>query len=129
MTTYAFGTTVDLDFGQALTRLTEVLMKEGFGVLTEIDVAATLKQKIGKEMPAYRILGACNPSLAGRAIDLEPQIGALLPCNVVVRIDAQGATRVEFMDPRTVLGLVDRPGIEALANEVHERLTRVMQSL
>src|SRR5690606_23515281 len=87
-------------------------MKEGFGVLTEIDVAATLKQKIGKAMPAYRILGACNPSLAGRAIDLEPQIGALLPCNVVVRVDAQGAARVEFMDPRTVLGLVDRPGIE-----------------
>lgn len=129
MAKYAFGKTVALDFDQALVRVTEALANEGFGILTEIDVAETMKKKLDKDMAPYRILGACNPPLASRAIDAEPQIGALLPCNVVVRVDAKGATRIEFMDPRAVLQLVDRPEIETLADEVHERLTRVMHAV
>lgn len=118
-----------MSFDQASARATEALAKEGFGVLTEIDVAATLKKKLGKDMPPYKILGACNPQFAHRAIEAEPQIGALLPCNVVVRVDAGGNTVVEIMDPRAVLQLVDRPEIAAIAAQVRERLKRVLASL
>src|SRR5512141_1350519 len=115
MSQYAFGKTVSIPFDDAVKRVTEELATEGFGVLTDIDVAATLKKRLGKEMPPYRILGACNPQLAHRAIEAEPQIGALLPCNVVVRQDAAGKTIVEIMDPKSVLQLVGRPEIEAVA--------------
>jgi len=125
---YVFGKTVGLGFDEAITRVTEALAKEGFGVLTEIDVAATLKKKLGLDMPPYRILGACNPQFAHQAIELEPQIGALLPCNVVVRED-KGKTRVDIMDPQAVLQLVERPEIEGIAAEVRKRLERVMASL
>src|SRR3990172_8782035 len=123
---YVFGKTVEMNFEQASARATEALAKEGFGVLTEIDVAATLKKKLGKEMPPYKILGACNPQFAHRAIEAEPQIGALLPCNVVVRQDAAGRTLVEIMDPGAVLQLVDRPEIAEIAAEVRTRLERVL---
>jgi uncharacterized protein (DUF302 family) len=126
---YTFGKTVGTGFDATVARATEELAKEGFGVLTEIDVAATLKKKLGKDMPAYRILGACNPQLAHRAIEMEPQIGALLPCNVVVRVDAAGKTVVEIMDPEAVLKLVGRPEIGALAAEVRGRLQRVLAAL
>jgi len=126
---YVFGKTVEMQYGEALARATEELAKEGFGVLTEIDVAATLKKKLGKEMPPYKILGACNPQLAHRAIEMEPQIGALLPCNVVVRVDPAGKTVVEIMDPQAVLQLVDRPEIAAIAAQVRERLMRVLAAL
>ena len=126
---YAFGKTVQMSYDEAIGRATEALAKEGFGVLTEIDVAATLKKKLGKEIPPYKILGACNPQFAHRALDIEPQIGALLPCNVVVRVDAGGKTIVEIMDPRAVLQLVGRPEIAAIAGEVRERLERVLASL
>ena len=126
---YVFGKTVEMNFDQASARATEELAKEGFGVLTEIDVAATLKKKLGKEIPPYKILGACNPQFAHRAIEAEPQIGALLPCNVVVRVDSAGKTIVEIMDPRAVLQLVDRPEIAAIAAQVRERLERVLASL
>ncbi len=129
MTTYAFGKTVQTGFDAAVEKVTQELAKEGFGVLTEIDVAATMKKKLGVEMPPYRILGACNPQFANRAIAAEPQIGALLPCNVVVRTDAAGAVKVEFMDPDAVLRLVDQPEVVALAAEVRERLLRVMHAL
>jgi uncharacterized protein (DUF302 family) len=125
---YVFGKTVGLGFDEAVSRVTEALAKEGFGVLTEIDVAATLKKKLGLDMPPYRILGACNPQFAHQAIELEPQIGALLPCNVVVRED-KGKTRVEIMDPQAVLQLVERPEIEGIAAEVRRRLERVIASL
>ena len=126
---YTFGKTVHTGFDETLVRVNEALAKEGFGVLTEIDVAATLKKKLGKDMPAYRILGACNPALAHRAIEMEPQIGALLPCNVVVRLDAAGKTIVEIMDPSAVLQLVGRPEIGAIAADVRGRLERVLASL
>lgn len=126
---YAFGKTVKMSYDDAIARVTEALGKEGFGVLTEIDVAATLKKKLGKEMPPYKILGACNPQFAHRALEVEPQIGVLLPCNVVVRVDAAGKTLVEIMDPRAVLQLVDRPEIPEIAGEVRNRLERVLASL
>jgi uncharacterized protein (DUF302 family) len=126
---YVFGKTVKMSYDDAIKRATDALTKEGFGVLTEIDVAATLKKKLGQEMPPYKILGACNPQFAHRALEVEPQIGALLPCNVVVRVDAGGRTIVEIMDPRAVLQLVDRPEIAAIAGEVRARLERVLASL
>ncbi|MDH4061380.1 MAG: DUF302 domain-containing protein [Aquincola sp.] len=125
-TRYSFGKTVSLPFDAAVARITEALAEVGFGVLTEIDVAATMKKKLGTDMPPYRILGACNPQFASRAIAAEPQIGALLPCNVVVRQDAAGAVRVEVMDPHAVLTLVDRPEVAALAAEVRGRLEQAL---
>jgi uncharacterized protein (DUF302 family) len=129
MSKYAFGKTVNMSFEQATEAVTQALAKEGFGVLTEIDVAATLKKKLGLERPPYKILGACNPQFAARALEMEPQIGALLPCNVVVRQGADGKTVVEFMDPDAVLGLVGRPEIAPIATEVRARLVRVLQAL
>ena len=126
---YGFGGAVDLSFQAALERVTEELQKEGFGVLTEIDVQATLKKKLNEDMPPYRILGACNPPLAHRALTAEPQIGLLLPCNVVVREDDAGSVHVEFMDTNAVLELVGKPEITELAGEVRRRLERVMAAL
>jgi uncharacterized protein (DUF302 family) len=129
MSTYAFGKTVGLGFEQAVQRITEELAKVGFGVLSDIDVQATMKKKIGLDMPPYRILGACNPGYASRAIAAEPQIGALLPCNVVVRQDAAGQVHVEAMDPRAVLQLVDNPAVPELANEVRGKLEQALAAL
>jgi uncharacterized protein (DUF302 family) len=129
MSKYVFGKTVGLSFDQAVDAVTQALAKEGFGVLTEIDVAATLKKKLNLDRAPYKILGACNPQFAARAIEMEPQIGALLPCNVVVRQDAGGKTVVEFMDPNAVLELTERPEIGAIAAEVRSRLQRVMNAL
>ena len=129
MSKYAFGKTLSLDPASAVQKVTEALAKEGFGVLTEIDVSGTMKKKLDIDLPPYRILGACNPHLASQAIAVEPEIGALLPCNVVVRQDAEGRTRVEFMDPYAVLSLVERPEVSSLAGEVRNRLERVMAAL
>jgi len=129
MAGYVFGRTVNLGFDEAVQKATEALGKEGFGVLTEIDVAATIKKKLGKDIPPYRILGACNPQFAHRALEAEPQIGALLPCNVVVRVDGAGKTIVEVMDPQAVLGLVGRKDIEPIAMEVRSRLKRMLDTL
>ena len=126
---YGFGKTVNLSFEDAVARVTQALQGEGFGVLTDIDIAATLKKKLNEDMPPYRILGACNPPLAHRAITAEPSIGLLLPCNVVVRQDGTGKVHVEFMDPNAVLQLVDKPEIADLAQDVRQRLDRVMASL
>jgi uncharacterized protein (DUF302 family) len=128
-TQYTFGKPVAMRFDEALARVTAELGNEGFGVLTEIDVAATLKRKLGKEMPPYKILGACNPQFAHRALEVEPQIGALLPCNVVVREDTEGKVIVEIMDPRAVLKLVARDEIAGIAGEVRARLERVLERL
>ena len=126
---YGFGKTVDLSFDAAVEKVTRELQKEGFGVLTDIDVAATLKKKLNQEMPPYRILGACNPPLAHRALEAEPSIGLLLPCNVVVRQDTIGKVHVEFMDPNAVLDLVNRAEVRLVAGEVRQRLERVLQAL
>jgi len=126
---YGFGKTVTMTFAEALSRVTEALQAEGFGVLTDIDVAATMKKKLNRDMPPYRILGACNPPLAQRAIEADPSIGLLLPCNVVVRQDDAGTVHVEFMDPQAVLELVDRAEISEVATEVRARLHRVMDSV
>jgi len=128
-TKYGFGKTVPLAFDRALARVTEELQKEGFGVLTEVDVQATLKKKLDVDVPPYRILGACNPRFAHRALATEPSIGLLLPCNVVVRQDAGGSVQVEIMDPNAVLELVDRPEVGAIAAEVRERLQRVLAAV
>jgi len=128
-TRYGFGRSVNLAFDAALARVTEELQKEGFGVLTEIDVQATLKKKLNADVPAYRILGACNPAFARRALEAEPSIGLLLPCNVVVRQDAGGHVQVEMMDPNAVLELVGRPEINEVAGEVRARLQRVLAAL
>jgi uncharacterized protein (DUF302 family) len=126
---YGFNVTVPGTLQQVEERVREELQKEGFGVLTEIDVAATLKKKLGVERRPYRILGACNPVLANQAIQADPDIGLLLPCNVVVREEEDGSINVGFMDPAAVLKLVERADIEALAGEVRRRLVRVRDAL
>ena len=126
---FGFGKTVDASFDAAIDKVTEELGKEGFGVLSDIDVAAKMKEKLDKDMPRYRILGACNPSLAFQAISAVEDIGLLLPCNVLVREDAAGQVHVDFMDPVSVMSLVKDPGVEPLANDVRSRLDRVLDAL
>ena len=124
MSNYTFGVVVDRAFDVVVDEVTAALQNEGFGVLTEIDVQATMKAKLDHDMAPYRILGACNPPLARRAIEAEAEIGALLPCNVVVRVADDGIA-VDFMDPAAVLSLVDREGVADVAAEVRQKMQRV----
>jgi uncharacterized protein (DUF302 family) len=126
---YGFNVTVNGDMQSIREKVTAELQKEGFGVLTEIDVAATLKKKIGVERKPYLILGACNPQLANQAINADPDIGLLLPCNVVLREEDDGSVTVGFMDPAAVLSLVDSAGVAELAAEVRGRLERVRDAI
>ena len=126
---FGFGKKVELDFEAAIKRVTGELAKQGFGILTVIDVQATLKAKLDKDIKPYRILGACNPVLADQAISAVPEIGLLLPCNVLVREDEQGGVHVSFMDPGAVLGLVNDPGVDPLAEQVKAKLELVLAAL
>ncbi len=126
---YSFATRLQGEMDQIEQQVIAALKEEGFGILTEIDVQATLKKKLGLEKRPYKILGACNPTLANQAIDAEPDIGLLLPCNVVVREEEDGAITVAFMDPEAVLSLVDRDDVADLAKEVRTRLLRVREVL
>ncbi|PVV06184.1 MAG: hypothetical protein B6D77_16440 [gamma proteobacterium symbiont of Ctena orbiculata] len=126
---YSFNTTVEGDMEGAEARVVAALKEEGFGVLTEIDVQATMKAKLDLDKRPYKILGACNPSLANQAIDAEPNIGLLLPCNVVIRQEEDGTVTVAFMDPVAVLQLVEGEKIAAMAREVKGRLERVRDAL
>jgi uncharacterized protein (DUF302 family) len=126
---YGFTTVVKGSFEEVQGKVVAALMAEGFGVLTEIDVQATLKKKLDIDKRPYKILGACNPGLANQAIDAEADIGLLLPCNVVIREDEAGDVVVGFMDPAVILGLVDNEGIAELGTQVREKLVRVKDSL
>lgn len=126
---YAFSTSVPGDIDTVEEKVTAALKDEGFGVLTRIDVEATLKKKLGIDKRPYRILGACNPALANQALDAEPDIGLLLPCNVVVRSEENGDVTVSFMDPVSVLTLVARDDVAELAREVRSRLERVRDAI
>jgi uncharacterized protein (DUF302 family) len=117
------------DFNAALARVTEALQAEGFGVLTEIDVKDTLKKKLGVDFRPYKILGACNPPLAHRALTAAPEVGLLLPCNVVVTQLNDQTTDVSIIDPLSMLGFMGRPELEPIASEARARLDRVITAL
>ena len=126
---YSFSIRVNAELALVEEKIVAALSDEGFGVLTEIDVQATLKKKLGLEKRPYKILGACNPHLANQAIEAEPEIGVLLPCNVVLRQDENEQNIVTFMDPEAVLTLVDRDDVAELAKEVRARLKRVAETV
>lgn len=123
---YTYRMRVDLDPASAEARLRDALADEGFGILTEIDVQATLRDKLDEETAPYTILGACNPALAHQALEADPAIGGLLPCNVVVRAHPEGGAELIAIDPDRMLGLADEPALEGLAHEVSERLQRAL---
>ncbi len=116
-------------FDEAVTRATEALKAEGFGVLTEIDVSATLKQKIGADYPAYKILGACNPELAYKALKLENKVGTMLPCNVVVRDAGNGQIEVAAIDPVASMRAIENPALQQAAGQVRVKLEKVIARL
>ena len=127
---YGFKTTLTgVSFEVALQRTVESLKAEGFGVLSDIDVQRAMKDKLGADMRPYRILGACNPPLAHQALQAEPDIGLLLPCNVIVREEAPDRVVVGFLDPQTMVSLVGKPGIRAIADDAESRLRRTLTSL
>ena len=126
---YYFATTLATDVEEAVIRVTEALKTEGFGVLTTIDVQATLKSKLGVDFPEYRILGACNPTLAHKALQIEDKVGTMLPCNVVVHSLADGRTEVAAIDPVSSMQAIPNEQLKAAAGEVRAKLQRVIESL
>ena len=125
---YGSTITTDLGFDETVERTRAALAEQGFGVLTEIDVQATMKAKLDVDGDPYLILGACNPPLAHRALTLEPSIGLLLPCNVVVRVE-DGSTVVQAMDPQLLVDMVDKPGLKEVADDAARRLADALATL
>lgn len=128
MSTYTCSKRLDGSFEDAIQRVTEALSEEGFGILSDIDVAATLKKKLDVEIPAYRILGACNPTLAHKAIKADPRIGALLPCNVVVQESSTGIS-IDIASPAAMLKVAESPELEPLMQDAEQRLRRVLEAI
>lgn len=126
---YHFSKTLKIPFDQAVARVIEALKREGFGILTDIDVKATLKSKLGKDFRPYRILGACNPQLAHRALQLEDKIGTMLPCNVIVQEHAGGGVEVSAVDPVASMQAIENPGLAEVAKEVQAKLKRTVIEL
>ena len=126
---YYFSKRLDMPFDEAIGKVTQELSKEGFGVLTQIDVATTLKKKLDVDFRQYRILGACNPPFAYKALSTEDKIGLMLPCNVIVQEVAGGGVEVAAIDPIASMQAVDNPGLEDVAKEVAEKLRKVIDSL
>ena len=126
---YYVSRSVSLDFDAAVAKTIDALKGEGFGVLTDIDIAATLKQKLGVEFRKYRILGACNPPLALKALSAEDKIGVMLPCNVIVQERAEGGVELAAIDPRAAMQRVGNPALAAVAEEVAERLARALRAV
>jgi len=121
--------TLNTSFDEAIRLVTAALKEQGFGVLSDLDMQATMKEKLGVQMLPYRILGACNPPLAYKAVQAEPDIGLLLPCNVVVREEAPGRVAVAFIDPQRIASMVDKPEIHQVADDATQRLQRARDSL
>ena len=126
---YYFSTVTSLDYDDAIAKTTEELKKEGFGVLTQIDVKSTLKQKIDVDFPRYIILGACNPQFAHKALEAEAHIGSMLPCNVVVRENKDGQTEVFAVDPIASMSAIENPDLGAIAREVQQKLKKVIDNV
>jgi len=127
--TYYFSKILDVSFDEAVTKVTEALKKEGFGILTDIDVQATLKKKLDADFRKYRILGACNPPFAYKALQAEDKIGTMLPCNVIVQEIAEGNIEVAAIDPVASMQAIENPNLKGIAEQVREKLKKVVDSL
>ena len=126
---YSFSTTIDMTFDEAISSVKQELQREGFGVLTEIDVKETLKQKLNVDFQRYTILGACNPSFAYQALQLEDEVGVMLPCNVIVQEHAGGGVRISAVDPVASMQAIDNPKLKEIADQVRDRLKSVIDAL
>lgn len=129
LSNYSFGGETELSFDEAVKRVTESMKEQGFGILTEIDAKKVLKEKLGLDRKPYKILGACNPQFAHKAIDMEPDIGTLLPCNVLVYEKDDGTVVVSAMNPEAALKLVGNPNIEDIAKQVRTRIEKALKDL
>ncbi|GBD39805.1 hypothetical protein HRbin37_02091 [bacterium HR37] len=129
LSNYSFGGETEIGFDEAIKRVSEALKEQGFGILTEIDAKRVLKEKLGLERRPYKILGACNPHFAHRAIEIEPELGTLLPCNILVYEREDGKVVVSAMDPEAALKLVGNPAIEEIAKEVRSRIEKALEKV